>query len=130
MLADNESEFLEESDLFRRIPPEQIIFDHNINEYRPTSQNFDDEKMSVDIEAVLVEKNLDWHFTLKGHEKFSLVRFPARFTRDLGQKMIFCPTPEDPAHGKVLGRKTRSIRNNFVRQSKWVHLNSPEANPE
>lgn len=125
MSPHDEYEFLEDSDLLRRIHPDQIIFDNNINDWRPTSQNFNHEMMSIDIEKILIDKRLDWNFTLLGYEQYSLVRFSIKLARQLNQTVFHCRTQENPAHGEVRGRKTGSIRSKFSKCSNWVRLNPP-----
>lgn len=126
MPDNDEYEYFDESDLLRRIHPEHIIFDKNLNEFRPTSQNFGDEKMSVDIETILTANGLDWKCTLRNHDQYSLVRFPASLARGLTQTVYHCRTLDNPAHGEVRGKKTGSVRSRFSKLSKWVHLNPPK----
>ena len=52
-----------------------------------------------------------WESALVEHEEgFSLVAFTAGTARDNGQKIARDPIEDEPAHGVVVGKKTRSIK--------------------
>lgn len=36
------------------------------------------------------------------------------------QKVVRDPLPEEPAHGLVIGNKTRSCRRNFAKETNWI----------
>lgn len=124
MSPDDVLEFFDESGLLRRVHSSQVVLDKNSGKYRPSSAAFNDNNLSVDIETILTSRNFDWTFTLKGHEGFSLVRFSAEIARDLGQKVILCEIPGNPAHGEVRGKKTGAVKGKLVEQSEWVHLST------
>lgn len=78
--------------------------------------------MSVDAEPVLEAHGLGWSFSLKGYSGHSLVRFNAGAAREKGLLIVPKPTPSNPAHTEVVGKKTSSIADHLRRSSHWVYL--------
>jgi hypothetical protein len=107
--------------LLRRVPPDQVVLDKNTNTHRPSSAAFEDEQLSVDIQSVLHEHGLDWRFTLRGHESFSLCSLTAQQAWDADQEIVRSPTIENPAHGDVVGGKPYAVRKKLARSAIWVH---------
>jgi hypothetical protein len=112
--------------LLRRIHPTQVVEDKNLNRTRPSSGAFDDPTLSVDVERVLVENDLNWGFCLKNHPGYSLVKFEARVARARGLAVVSKPLDDDPAHAEVQGKKTPSIQKSLYLASNWVHLEKPK----
>lgn len=75
--------------------------------------------MSVAIDDTLKEQGLTPDAVLMGHEDFSLAAFFARSAREKGLRIIRKPLPSDLAHGEVVGKKTKSVRNHLMRSSHW-----------
>lgn len=124
------ADLADEAGLLRRIHPDQVV-PNSDGSYRPSSAAFKDPEMSVDAEPVLQSSGLDWHFSLEGYERYSLVRFEAGAARERGLEVVAKPSPENIAHTEVLGKKTSSISNHLKDSSKWVHLELPtEGEPE
>ena len=109
--------------LFRRIPinpPLTVVWDSNRTAWRASSASFDDHPngspMSVVLGDTLEELGRPPESVLRGHEgEFGLVAFTARFARQIRQGVAREPTPEEPAHGVVFGKKTKSIRQKLAR---------------
>jgi len=78
--------------------------------------------MSVDVEDLLNEAGLDWHFSLKNYPQHSLVRFPAGIARSNNQSVVHVPLADNVAHAEVRGPKTRAVKNAFKAAVTWVHL--------
>ncbi len=78
--------------------------------------------MSVDIEPVLTDNQLDWHFTLRNFPNFSLASFTAGQARTKQQEATRSPLPDNAAHGEVVGVKPQSVRKAFSSFAVWVHL--------
>jgi hypothetical protein len=114
----------DDAGLLRRIAPDpnQIIFDKNTGIWRPSSAAFRDHKMSVDVEPVLESNGLDWHFTLREHPGYSLVRFRAQSARQVGLAVVSRPVPNNPAHAEVIGKKSGSIPRHLRESSEWVYI--------
>jgi len=109
--------------LFRRIRPDQIIDDENLGIRRPSSANFKDPEMSVDIELILIERGLDFQFCIKDHAGFSVAAVTTGAVQTLGLQLHQNPIAGvNPAHAEVLGKKTQGIANSLVAASSWVHL--------
>jgi hypothetical protein len=118
----DDGSILQEAGLLRRLHPKQVIPDKNTGKTRPSSAGFKDLNLSVDAEPILRAAGLDWRFTLQGHPGCSLVRFPAGSARERGLSVVPKPTPENPAHTEVIGKKTQSIAKHLSDVSEWVHL--------
>lgn len=59
---------------------------------------------------------------LEGHDGFSLVAIRMSVARELGLGIVRDPLPTEPAHAKLFGRKTSSVRRRLAKQSQWVVL--------
>lgn len=114
-------------ELYRRIPPYHIIEDCKAESgYRPSSAAFDNDShgdpMSIELEDTLQANGLIPETVLDGHEGFGLVSFTAEFARSKDQEIGRDPLPDSPAHGLVIGDKTKSTRRTFYKNSTWVIL--------
>ncbi len=125
--------------LYRRImnqpdpPVSQIIWDDNKKSWRPSSIAFCDHPngsaMSVAIDDTLKKEGLSPDALLAGHENFSLALFPTRIARENAQGVIRNPLENDPAHGEVFGKKTKSVKRAFANGSYWyIEPNIPSPN--
>jgi len=105
--------------LWRRVPPEQVVFDENLNRLRPSSMAFQNTSgtsgMSVNIAAETTVEN-----TLRESENLLLVEFPASVPRGVGQGVIRNPLPDNPAHAEVTGKKTKSVQKTLYNNCAWV----------
>src|SRR6266852_3074722 len=106
--------------LFRRIDPNQVVYDANKGEPRPTSKNFqnskDDDSMSVFAENVATahgERPIDF---LRGRwSGWYLVALTAGGMRGCGQIVFLDPANQDPderyfSHAAVCGSKDHKTR--------------------
>lgn len=116
------------SELWRRIPPYHFYPDKILKRTRPASAAFDDDPDGTPMSVVLVEKgrNKDPAKVLEGHEGFGLVSFSVGFARSLGQGVTREPSPHEPDHAHVFGKKTKGTKRKFAKKSKWIV--SPPAN--
>jgi hypothetical protein len=108
--------------LLRRIHPRQVIKDSNTGTSRPSSAAFKDLNLSVDLEPALEAAGLDWHFSLRDHPGYSLVRFPVKAALDQCLTVERRPIAGNVAHAEVLGKKTQGKANSLRDASSWVHL--------
>ena len=112
--------------LLRRIPLVWLVRDENKGGWTITSQAFqghptDRLAFSVQLEPVLLEHGLTHDFAVKDREAFGLAAFTAQQARSLQQIIKRDPIlPDDPAHAKVIGEKTNSIKKKFRDFAVWV----------
>ena len=123
--------------LYRRVmnqpdpPVKQIVWDDNKNCWRPSSVAFTDHKngspMSVALGDTLKKEGLEPDSVLIGHENFSLVCFPAEVPRSKQLGIVRSPIEEDlangveadSAHGEVVGKKTKGVKNALKNSAEW-----------
>lgn len=121
--ADDPS-ILNEEALWRRIPPGWVVWDHNRGTARPSSQAFRDDSdgspMSVFLAAVMQEIGRGPYDAIAGHTGYALAWMTAGLARRCEQGVARDPLPDEPAHGVVFGKKTRSARKTFAREAAWV----------
>lgn len=118
----------DDASLWRRILPSWVIMDENAGEFRPSSAAFDDYRdspMSVLIENIVTATQRTPADVLRGYDNYSLCSFAAGAARALGQQVATRPKEPDPAHGFVVGKKTRSVKNALRKASRWVILTPP-----
>jgi hypothetical protein len=114
-------------DLWRRILPQWVVKDENTGELRPSSAAFDDSPdgspMSVVIEKIAMAQQISPAKVLNGYVGYGLCAFTAGLARAL--ELSIATRPEvhgEPAHGFVVGKKTRSVRKKLSKASRWVIL--------
>lgn len=119
----------DDAELWRRIPPAQIIIDYNHPGgpvRRPSTGAFDnssDEKaMSVLLAAIVLTAGRTPEDTLAGFTSFGLVAFAAGLGRAHGQIVVRDPEPDEPAHAAVIGHKSKTLKKTLARTSRWVVL--------
>lgn len=114
----------EEERLLRRVPLVHIVRNDNRGSYRVSSAAFtnssDGSGMSVSIETMLQQHGLGVETVLRGFDGFGVVALTAGFVRVHGQGVVKKPLLDDPSHGEVVGKKTRSTQRAFARQAEWV----------
>lgn len=114
--------------LLRRIPSKpnlNVVWDGNLGCWRPSSASFENDvdgsPMSIQLSDTLTQLGLPLEQALAGHEEgFSLAAFTAAVARESGQVIVRDPTPEEPAHGLVAGKKTKSISRKLAKQFRWI----------
>ena len=111
--------------LWRRVPnwPSFVIQDKSAGHYRVASSAFDDDADDADDDpmSIVLAGDATLESVLKDHEDFGVVAFTAGFARGLGQIVVRAPEEDQPAHAKVVGRKTHGVRRAFARAAHWVH---------
>jgi hypothetical protein len=109
--------------LFRRVPPTWIIWDGNLGRWRPTSAAFNNSRdghpMSIALECELVLRGLPPSSVLAAHEGFSLTFITTELARNLGQAVVRDPTPDEPAHGLVVGTKSDKVKKRMAAAAVW-----------
>jgi len=77
--------------------------------------------MSVVLSDTLEKLGRPMESALIGHgDGFSLASITAGLARESTQGVAREPTTEEPAHGVVFGRKSKSIRSKLAKSSEWV----------
>ena len=120
---------LDDAELWRRIPPAQIITDHNHPAgpvRRPSTGAFDnssdEEAMSVLLAAMVLGAGRTPQDTLVTFSGFGLVAFTAGLVRAHGQIVVRDPEPQEPADAVVIGHKSKTLKKTLARTSRWVVL--------
>jgi hypothetical protein len=116
--------------LFRRISPACIVFDRNKNQWRPTSQNFQDSKdgtpMSVFAENIANSHGEVPSDFLRGRwSAWHLAALPAGWMRECGQSVYPEKANQDPddtfqSHTAVEGPKPTNQRGKLGERFEWV----------
>ena len=110
--------------LWRRIPPDHVIFDANEGRLRPTSAAFADHTNGTPMSVVLGQEVIDDGRTpesvLEGHEGFGLVSFTADLARINRQGIMRKPQSTEPAHAEVFGRKTKGVKRALAKGAIWI----------
>ena len=104
--------------LLRRVPTKpnvNVVWDDNQARWRPSSASFDNHPngspMSVVLSDTLEKLDRPMESALIGHgDGFSLASITAALARDSMQGVAREPTKEEPAHGVVFGKKSKSIQ--------------------
>ena len=102
--------------LFRRVHYNFLKADDDRGCIRLTSGAFQDIELSVDIEDGL---QVSPATLLDEFPGYSLVSFDAQAARDANLVVCRAATPEDPAHGLVVGKKTGSCKRRLAVASRW-----------
>lgn len=104
---EDDSTIVDDSPLWRRIPPWHMVFDENLGRYRPSSAAFEDHPDGTPMSVVLGQEVLDAgrspESVLVGYDNFALASFTADLARANHQGIVRKPTLEEPAHAEVFG---------------------------
>jgi hypothetical protein len=111
--------------LLRRLQPDWIVpGDHG--RMRIASAAFKHEEMSIVFRTLLESQRRFVQDALSGHLDNSLCSITAGLARDLAQGVVYdVAPPNDPAHGLVVGKKTKAVANRFAREAAWVIPSAP-----
>ncbi len=108
--------------MYRRITPHWYIQDAS-GKHRVSTQAFQDKggAMSVALGVVLDSLGLAPAVVIEGFPGFGLVLLRVGFLRaSLKLGVVAAPTPEEPWHGEVYGKKTGSVQRQLARSCEWV----------
>jgi hypothetical protein len=116
--------------LYRRINPEWTVYDRNLGEWRPTSQNFQDSQdgtpMSVYAENIAITCGESPQDFLRGRwSEWHLAAVTAGRMRLLHQSVYCDPANQDPddfhpSHAAVRGPKDGKMRPKLGREYEWI----------
>ena len=113
--------------LFRRVLPRENdgwVRDENRDCIRLSSAVFSGERMSILIEDTMQSEDRAPLSALDEHPDFFLVSITANSARSQKQEVERTPLDDEPAHGDVVGKKTRGVRRALCAEAEW--LKSPE----
>lgn len=107
--------------LFRRVAPNQLSPNEDGSK-RPSSSVFKTDRMSVNIETLMIEQGRPPEDTLTKYPNAYLTSISVNDVRSFGCYPVVKDTqpPNDPAHGLVLGKKKGSFANKMLRNHKWI----------
>lgn len=116
--------------LYRRVPPDIIIWDENRNDYRAASialtDGADDDPMSVYLRSALDQRRLGPADTLLLPQQLGywVLALPAHAVRDQGQRIVRDAIEvEEPcgfAHALVVGSKNGKRRKRMNNRAEWA----------
>ena len=110
--------------LLRRVPPQMILANSSQQDIEVSSAAFsnpsDGSGMSVIIRSELIAVGGRMEDVLTGYEGFGLVSLSAASVREQNQIVVRKPLPDNPAHGEVIGEKTRGVRRAMKRSAIWL----------
>jgi hypothetical protein len=111
----------DDDEVWRRVPPEKVVFDASNNTFRPSKDSFNDSPNKSPMSAFLAKECMDPALALEGHEGFALVGVRIALLRE--KNLVVTPAPEPdlpPGHVHIVGRKTDSVRKALAKNCKWV----------
>lgn len=111
--------------LWRRVHPDWIILDKNIDPpaYRPTSQAFQNYRNTDTMSVLLGDDHREPNLAVSGiHGTYSLAAFPALLARQQDQVIVRAPEATEPTHAHVVGKKTGSVRSALAKGCRWEVL--------
>jgi hypothetical protein len=112
-----------ETSLYHRVPDNEdhIVDDQNRGCRRLSSAAFIGKyEMSVVLGDRLAELDREPADALGDYPGQFLARFSAVMVRELDQIVVRSPLDIEPAHGDVIGKKTRSVARALARQACWI----------
>jgi hypothetical protein len=117
---EDDKTILDSDRLLRRIPPVQVIHEDD-GCTRPSSAAFKDPELSVNIESMMAAQNRKSEEAVSPAPGSGLVAISAGAVRVFGLPIVRDPLPpHDPAHGLVLGTKTKAFFKEMSRTATWV----------
>jgi hypothetical protein len=116
----NDSSIADGEVLLRRLQPDWIV-PGNHGRMRIASAAFKHEELSILFYALLQSQGRTVQDAMCGYPTNSLCSITAGLARELGQAVVYeVSHPNDPAHGLVVGKKTKAVANRFAREAGWV----------
>lgn len=112
-----------ETRLYRRVSPregEGLVRDENSDCIRLSSAVFTGDRMSVLLGDTMEAEGRPPVQALDDHPNYFLVSISASDARAQEQEVERTPIPEEPAHGDVVGKKTRGRRRALRDAAEWA----------
>ena len=122
MPCDDDPTIADEDDLWRRVTPDWVLRDENEGRVRPSSAAFRDPSLSV---LLARDDNPDRALTGWRERGFGLAAIRAGLARSHRQTVCREPTPQDPSHAIVEGKKKRVCDDILALAAVWVGTPPP-----
>jgi len=108
-------------DLYRRIHPSQWKLVENTHTFRVTSAAFKDHRcqISVDLSSLTTPQDALARASQK-EIKYALAAVTAGDARQIEQKIIRDPAPNDPAHALIVGQQPPHVSKALAQAAKWI----------
>lgn len=104
----------DDATLWRRIPPVWAVADENLGGLRVSSAAFDNSRdgspTSILLAELVVASGRSAEDVLRDYDGYGLAGLTAGQARKCGQAVAHDPLPDEPAHGFVVGKKTRQAK--------------------
>jgi len=115
-------DLVDEDEVWRRIPPWKIVYDANLQVFRPAKDNFVDNPTSqTPMSCYLARRCNDPLLALEGHEGFALVAIRVETLRGCNLQVLNAPRDHlPPGHVHVVGEKTKQVQKRLATQCRWV----------
>jgi len=114
-------ELIDDDEIWRRIPPEKVIFDESRNVFRPSKDSFNDHPNGTPMSAFLAKVCKDPLLAVHDHEDFALVGVRIKVLREKKLEIVAAPKPDlPPGHVHVVGSKTDSVRKALAKNFRWI----------
>jgi hypothetical protein len=107
----------DETILFRRVHPDEVVWDDNDKCARPNSGVFKDVELSIHLGDVLEDDGREPVAVLDGKPHHCLVGFTTKCAQEQEQEVKRSHMPTDDSHGEVVGAKPKARRRYFSRES-------------
>jgi hypothetical protein len=107
-VAEDDKSISDRTRLYRRLHPDQVVWDANEGRVRASSAAFKDEYLSVHLGDELERIGETTDFVLQPYPQHSLSSITAELARAHEQALRRTPTEDDPTHGEAVGRKRGS----------------------
>ena len=124
MCSEDDPTVSDDDALLRRVPPHMISRARNQDCVEVSSAAFtnpsDGSGMSVTIRSALIAAGGRMEDVLAGYKGFGLVSLPVGSAREQNQIVIRKPLSDNPAHGEVIGRKTRGVTRALKQSAIWI----------
>lgn len=121
----NEPSIADDEALLRRLQRDWIV-PGNHGRMRIASAAFKNEELSILFYSLLQNQGRTVQDALSGYSDNSLCSITAGLARELGQRVVYdVEPPNDPAHGVVVGKKTKAVANRFAREALWIIPTEP-----
>jgi hypothetical protein len=121
----NEPSIADDEALLRRLQRDWIV-PGNHGRMRIASAAFKHEELSILFYSLLQNQGRTVQDALSGYSDNSLCSIAAGLARELGQRVVYDVEPPNyPAHGLVVGKKTKAVANRFAREALWVIPTEP-----
>ena len=131
IIPHDHKQILSEDVIIRRISTQQLVHDDKVGGLRPSSMAFksssgNNSSMSVDIEKLIIEADIDPRSYVISHPWIGAVYFLTQTIRDLELQVGFEPMERLPYHGGVWGNFTKGTQNKLLKAS-LTYIPVPQA---